>query len=153
MTLKLLEPKGLLSVISNLIVIALGAAVSEEVLFRATLFRLGERLTKNKTTIIWICAAIFSAIHMQFLGFVPRLLLGAYFGYLLIWSGNIWLPIIAHFCNNAIAVLLMSSDKLKDLEFVTGDLTSESIIPFSVISLIGLCLFMVCVKSVRKRLV
>jgi membrane protease YdiL (CAAX protease family) len=110
-------------------------------------------LTKNKTTIIWICAAIFSAIHMQFLGFVPRLLLGAYFGYLLIWSGNIWLPIIAHFCNNAIAVLLMSSDKLKDLEFVTGDLTSESIIPFSVISLIGLCLFMVCVKSVRKRLV
>jgi membrane protease YdiL (CAAX protease family) len=151
-TLKLLEPNGFISVISNIIVIALGAAVSEELLFRATFFRLGERLTKNKTLIIWISAVIFSAIHMQFFGFVPRLLLGAYFGYLLIWSDNIWLPITAHFCNNAIAVLLMSSESLRDSEFVTGDLTPESIIPFTAISLIGLCLFVVCVKSIKRRL-
>jgi hypothetical protein len=151
-TLKLLEPNGFISVISNIIVIALGAAVSEELLFRATFFRLGESLTKNKTLIIWISAVIFSAIHMQFFGFVPRLLLGAYFGYLLIWSDNIWLPITAHFCNNAIAVLLMSSESLRDSEFVTGDLTPESIIPFTAISLIGLCLFVVCVKSIKRRL-
>ena len=47
----------------------------------------------------------FSAIHLQFLGF-PRFLIGAMFGYLMVWSGSIWLPIVAHFVNNAAAVLL-----------------------------------------------
>lgn len=56
---------------------------------------------------IWISAILFSALHMQFYGFVPRVLLGALFGYLLVWSGSMWLPVIAHFCNNAIAVIIL----------------------------------------------
>jgi uncharacterized protein len=50
---------------------------------------------------------LFSALHMQFYGFIPRMLLGVLFGYLLVWSGNLWMPIIAHFCNNAFAVIAM----------------------------------------------
>jgi len=50
-------------------------------------------------------AIIFSTIHFQFYGFVPRMLLGAFFGYLLFWSENIWLPIVGHFINNVIAVV------------------------------------------------
>lgn len=54
---------------------------------------------------IWTTAAVFSAIHMQFYGFVPRMLLGALFGYMLSWSNGIWLPVVAHFVNNAIAIV------------------------------------------------
>jgi hypothetical protein len=42
---------------------------------------------------------------MQFYGFIPRMLLGVMFGYLLIWSGSMWIPVLAHFINNAIGVL------------------------------------------------
>jgi hypothetical protein len=45
-------------------------------------------------------------MHLQFFGFLPRLALGALFGYLLVWSGSLWLPIVAHFVNNAAAVLV-----------------------------------------------
>lgn len=54
---------------------------------------------------IWLAAVIFSAVHMQFFGFVPRLILGAYFGYLLLWSRSLWLPVAAHALNNALAVV------------------------------------------------
>ena len=53
---------------------------------------------------IIITAILFSAIHMQFQGFLPRFVLGIVLGYLFYWSGSLWLPIIAHFLNNAIAV-------------------------------------------------
>jgi hypothetical protein len=55
---------------------------------------------------VWAAAILFSAIHVQFLGFVPRVLMGAGLGYLFLWSGNLWYPIIAHFSNNALAVVL-----------------------------------------------
>ena len=64
-------------------------------------------MTKSTHWGIWISAILFSAMHMQFYGFVPRLLLGALFGYLLVWSGSIWLPFIGHFINNALAVIAM----------------------------------------------
>jgi hypothetical protein len=41
---------------------------------------------------------------MQFQGFLPRFILGLFLGYLFYWSGSIWLPIIAHFINNAVVV-------------------------------------------------
>ena len=56
-------------------------------------------------TAIWSCAILFSAIHMQFYGFIPRLVMGAVLGYMVAWSGSLWLPIIGHATNNAIAVL------------------------------------------------
>jgi membrane protease YdiL (CAAX protease family) len=42
---------------------------------------------------------------MQFYGFIPRMLLGAVFGYLVIYSGSIWAAVLAHFVNNSLAVL------------------------------------------------
>ena len=55
---------------------------------------------------VWLTAFVFSAVHLQFLGFFPRLILGAALGYMLVWSGSLWLPIIAHFTNNAFAVVV-----------------------------------------------
>lgn len=86
----------------NLIVIALLPAICEEICFRGTIQKY---LRTNYHVAIWVTAIIFSAIHMQFDGFIPRMLLGAVFGYLYYWSGSLWLPIIAHFTNNAVTVL------------------------------------------------
>jgi len=75
---------------------------------------------------IWITAIIFSTIHFQFYGFVPRMLMGAFFGYLLFWSKNLWFPVIAHFTNNAIAVIFyylkFNGFKLPDIDSIgTGN--------------------------------
>ena len=62
-------------------------------------------MTKNTHAGIWITGALFSAIHIQFYGFLPRMLMGVYLGYLLVWSGSLWAPVLAHFINNGTAVL------------------------------------------------
>jgi membrane protease YdiL (CAAX protease family) len=89
----------------NLFMIALLPAVGEELLFRGVLQRLLSDLFRNRHWGVWISALLFTAMHFQFLTMVPRLLLGALFGYLLLWSRTLWLPIIAHFINNAMAVI------------------------------------------------
>nr|WP_321353648.1 CPBP family intramembrane glutamic endopeptidase [uncultured Draconibacterium sp.] len=91
----------------NVFMIALLPAVGEELLFRGVIQKIFSKMTHSHHWGIWISAILFSALHMQFYGFVPRVLLGALFGYLLVWSGSMWLPIIAHFLNNAIAVIAM----------------------------------------------
>lgn len=89
------------------VVIAILPAVGEELVFRGIIQREFFRGTGNIHLSIWISAAIFSAIHLQFYGFVPRLLLGALFGYVYYWSGNLWMPILAHFVNNGFTVIAM----------------------------------------------
>ena len=90
--------------LTNLFVIGILPAVGEELLFRGVVQQLFKKLFRNAHAAIWISAAIFSALHLQFFGFLPRMILGAMFGYMLEWSGTLWLPIIAHFVNNATAV-------------------------------------------------
>lgn len=102
--LKVEKPSGLAF---NLFMVALLPAIGEELLFRGVVQKIFTRMTKNVHWGIWISATLFSAMHVQFFGFVPRLLLGALFGYLLIWSGSMWLPILGHFINNAFAVIVM----------------------------------------------
>lgn len=95
------------SLIINLLIVALLAGMSEEIFFRGTLQRLIETSPVNIHCAIWLTAFLFSAFHMQFYGFVPRMLLGAYFGYLLYWSKSLWLPVTVHSMNNAIVVVSM----------------------------------------------
>lgn len=89
----------------NLFMIAFLPAIGEELLFRGFIQKVFTKLTKNHHWGIWISAILFSALHIQFYGFVPRVFLGALFGYMLVWSGSMWLPIIGHFLNNGIAVI------------------------------------------------
>ena len=91
--------------IMNMIVIGVIPAVGEEFFFRGTVQPLIQKKTKNYHVAIWITAFLFSALHGQFLGFFPRMFLGAIFGYLFVWSGNIWVPVIGHLANNGLAVL------------------------------------------------
>ena len=90
----------------NLLVIAIFPAIGEELLFRGVFQKIFIKMTKNIHWGIIITAILFSAMHMQFYGFIPRMLMGIFLGYLLVWSKTIWLPIIAHFTNNGFAVVL-----------------------------------------------
>jgi membrane protease YdiL (CAAX protease family) len=105
------------SLLFNLLVMAIVPAIGEEFFFRGVLQKTLEQYVKNIHVAIWITAVIFSAIHFQFYGFVPRLLMGAYFGYLLIWSRSIWVPIVAHFVNNATIVFYYSFIKKRNFSF------------------------------------
>jgi membrane protease YdiL (CAAX protease family) len=88
-----------------LICIAVVPAIFEEYLFRGALQPLFAKWTGNIHAGIWISAFLFSFVHFQFFGLIPRMLLGALFGYLLIWSGSIYTAILGHFINNASAVV------------------------------------------------
>lgn len=90
----------------NLCMMVFLPALGEELLFRATAIRLFNRTFKNIHVSVWVSAILFSAFHLQFYGFLPRLFLGLLFGYLFVWSGSIWIPFIAHFVNNCIVVLI-----------------------------------------------
>ncbi len=90
----------------SLFIIAVIPAIGEELVFRGLLQKIFTQWTKNAHIAIWISAFLFSFIHFQFFGFLPRMLLGAFFGYLFLWSGNLLIPIFAHFVNNAIGVTM-----------------------------------------------
>jgi membrane protease YdiL (CAAX protease family) len=89
----------------NVLFIAVIPAFAEEFFFRGAVQRLFAK-KMNIHLAVWVTAFIFSAVHVEFYGFVPRMLLGAYLGYLLVWSGSIWMPILAHFVNNFLGVLI-----------------------------------------------
>ena len=86
--------------------IAILPAFGEEFLFRGVIQQLSVRIFDHRIMAVWFTAFIFSAIHFQFEGFIPRFILGLYLGYLFLWTNNLWVPIIAHFFNNGIMVLL-----------------------------------------------
>jgi hypothetical protein len=110
LTERFLQADSIFGLQINIGLMALLPALAEEVSFRGTLQQIihGERsaTNANKTHVaIWVTAFIFSAIHMQFYGFIPRMLMGAMFGYIFVWTGSLWLPILMHFTNNGIAVV------------------------------------------------
>ena len=113
LTAQLLQTENRGEIIMNLVAMALVPAVSEELFFRGALQRtLTQKM--NAHAAIWLTAIIFSAAHLQFYGFIPRMLLGAALGYLFWYSGSIWTSILAHFVNNAATILLFE----KDLPFI-----------------------------------
>jgi hypothetical protein len=88
----------------NIIVMAILPAVGEELLFRGVFQRLLTEWTRNVRWGIVLAALLFSFFHFEFYGFLPRFLLGVFFGYLFAWTSSIWIPILAHFTNNFIIV-------------------------------------------------
>lgn len=151
-TEKLINGGGTCPYLSNIIVVALTAAVAEEFLFRGALTRIIERCLTNCHVIIWVVAVLFSAFHFQFYGFVPRMILGAYFGYLLLWSKSIWLPVCAHFFNNALSITLMSNEQLRDCSILTGDIDSANITVYITIVFVSTVLFCVLNCTLRNNL-
>ncbi len=123
-----------------IIVIALLPAIGEELVFRGMFQNELFRGTGNAHLAIWGSAIIFSTIHFQFYGFVPRLLLGALFGYLYFWSGNLLIPMFAHFFNNAFGVTMiyLHQQKITDLNVEDNTAAPLHYVILNIVLTIGL---------------
>ena len=105
-TKQLLDFQSIGMLIACIFVVGFMAGLSEEMLFRGAMLRTMQDSRMGTHAAVWITAIIFSAIHMLFYGFAPRLLLGVWLGYLLVWTRSLWTPIIAHTLNNATVVVM-----------------------------------------------
>ena len=108
LTERFLKADNIGELLLNIGLMALLPALAEELSFRGTLQQIladSQESRAKSHMAIWITAFIFSAVHMQFYGFIPRMLMGAMFGYIFVWTCSLWVPIVMHFTNNALAVL------------------------------------------------
>lgn len=137
-------------IILNLFVIAVMAAIVEEFFFRGCLQQIMIKITKNAHAGIWITAIIFSAIHFDIYGFIPRILLGAGLGYLFVWTGNIWYPVLAHFLNNA-AVVLLQQVYYKTSELQENDFGWNNDLWYVIASVIGIVIIVFLFNKYRVK--
>lgn len=105
MTNKLLNAGTWGGFIMNILIIAVMAGIGEELLFRGVLQKILINWARNTHLGILFTAIIFSAIHFQFFGFFPRMILGMVLGYLYVYSKSLWVPIVAHALNNALTII------------------------------------------------
>ena len=129
-----------------ILVIGIIAGVGEELIFRGLVQRKLWLGTGNIHIAIWGAAFIFSFIHFQFYGFLPRMLLGALLGYLYFWTGNLWVSIFAHAFNNSFAVVMIY---LENHEIISPDLEKMENVPFQAV-IISLVLTLVLLFYFRK---
>lgn len=133
------------SLMVNILVMALLPALGEEMIFRGLMIPIFRKWTGNVHVAVWLSAFLFSAMHFQFYGFIPRFLLGALLGYLFVWSKSIWAPIIAHFVNNALALILLfmmaRGSISEDLDSFDPDFSDWLLVGISAIAVSGLIFY------------
>ena len=156
LTSTLLDAGSFGSVLTGVLIIGVLTGFSEELFFRGALQGILQRSSVGKNMAVWMSAFIFSSLHFQFFGFIPRLLMGAFFGYLLIWTRSIWVPVLAHALNNSVVVITAGiSDN-------PADISQESLFPvyesmpglLPLTSAVLTALFLVCFRGYffKKRL-
>lgn len=154
MTETMLTMNTPLDLVLMLIVVAVLPGICEEFAFRGVLQSQLAKGFKNVHLGIWVSAFIFSAIHFQFYGFIPRMLLGAFFGYLVIHTGSIWTAVVAHTLNNGYAVVsAYMAGQMPDMS--TEDLDNASLNPYFVLIsaiLFSLLFWVILQKSTWKNI-
>ena len=123
--------------------------IGEEMLFRGTIQRIFSEGKVNTHIAVWCSAFIFSALHFQLFGFIPRMLLGAFFGYLYVWSGSLWLPILAHALNNSLSTLTYYDAAIDTLPWIGNHPTPALAIVSAIATALMVTLYIMCI--VRKR--
>lgn len=127
----------------NVVILAFLPALGEEFFFRGMIQTFMIKAVKNIYVGIIITAIIFSAFHFQFMGFLPRMLLGIILGCIFAWSGNIWLSVFAHFLNNGAAVALdyLSQKNMIDQKQLENTASDNVLIIVLGLALLGMLLF------------
>ena len=135
--------------LANLLILAILPALGEELIFRGILQPGLTSILRNRHLAIVVTALLFSAMHMQFYGFLPRFLLGLLFGYFFLWTKNIWTAIWAHFLNNATAVIMafLADRKITSIDYEKFGQTSGTFVVIA--SAFSLLLVFLLYKSAR----
>jgi len=142
----LLQVDSVSELLFNILVIAMIPAIGEEFIFRGIIQK-QMQFKMNPHAAVWFAAVLFSAIHMQFEGFVARMILGALLGYLYYFSGSIWVAVFAHFVNNAAQVIV--SYFWAD-ELLGTDITEPEQVPFAM-AVVSLILVVIILNFLRKH--
>lgn len=133
------------TLLQNLLILAIVPAFSEEFFFRGLLQKLMNKALGGRYHIaVFVLAFVFSAMHMQFAGFLPRFFMGLVLGYVYVYSGSLWPGILIHFVNNAIGVVLgmlaINQPEIKTIDEFGGELsimsTAIAIAAFAIMVLI-----------------
>jgi membrane protease YdiL (CAAX protease family) len=150
LTKRITEFKSVPQLLIGLVVIALIPAVGEELVFRGLVQPKVFALTRNVHAAVWITGFIFSFIHMQFYGLIPRMLLGVLFGYLYAWSGNLLYPIIGHFVNNGFTLIMFFFYQRKAVPIDIED-TASVPVTYSLVALAITVLLLVSLRNYFTR--
>jgi len=153
-TVKFLDVHSFGGFAVNMLMIAIIPAIGEEMLFRGLFQRLFGEWFKNNHVAIFLAAFLFSAVHLQFYGFLPRMMLGVMFGYMYIWTGTLWAPIFAHFLNNGAAVLVsyLSNRGIIHADYEKFGSTDSVFLIFTSVVFTGLLLYGIFLRSRQKLL-
>lgn len=139
------------TLILNLFMMAALAAFAEELFFRAVLQKILIKMAKNVHVGIFLTGILFSMIHLEFMGFFPRMLMGMFLGYLYVWSGSLWVPVFVHFLNNGFAVVI---SYFEDRQMVSKNLdqigSDNSQIVYVLISAVIVAVTMFFLYKMRK---
>jgi len=135
----------------NLFMIGILPAIGEELIFRGVFQKIFAEWTKNIHVGILLAAFLFSAMHFQFYGFLPRFMLGILLGYLFYWSGSIWIPILGHFVNNSVAVIAFYFYEEKALE--SAENFGPEAIPFLGLSIALISILLVTFYKQKQKVI
>ncbi len=138
----------MVSFLFNMLMIAVLPAIGEEIMFRGLIQRLLKEWLGNVHIAIFISALLFSAMHMQFYGFLPRMVLGMVFGYLFYWTGSLWIPVFAHFIQNGTVVVVTY---LGQQGIIGGDYENFGTSGSSLVILLSLVTSSLVLFIIRKR--
>ena len=147
MTKSLISSKEIKDLIIPVIVMAIIPGILEEVFFRGIIQVQLQNIFKNYHVAIWCAAFLFSFFHFQFYGFIPRMVLGGVFGYIFVWTKNIWYSCFAHITNNIIAILGILYLK-ENIFFFNKSILTTSLLIFLSLIFTGLIIFIL--KSKQK---
>ncbi|MDR0333151.1 MAG: CPBP family intramembrane metalloprotease [Dysgonamonadaceae bacterium] len=147
-TERLLSVQTIGELLMNILIIGVVAAVAEEIIFRGALQQFLQEWTRNGHIAVWISAFIFSAVHLQFFGFFPRLVLGALLGYLFLYTQNLWIPIFVHFFNNTLVVIV--NYFWKNAEWLKNTEKIEITPTFFVLAMVSLATTILLFHKFRK---
>ncbi|MFO7873260.1 MAG: CPBP family intramembrane glutamic endopeptidase [Bacteroidales bacterium] len=149
MTERFLDVSSWQGLVFNIFLIAVVPAVGEEFIFRGALQRVLRQWFGNVHIAVIVAAILFSAMHLQFFGFLPRLVLGLILGYMFVFTGNIWVPVVAHFFNNAAAVLMHFMVHNNNIDYQVEDIGTGTMAP--VMSIISLLAVLLLFRMLYKR--
>ena len=144
-TLEFLKMDNFRELLRNIFLIALLPAIGEELFFRAGIQKELVKYFKQKDFAIILAAAIFSAFHLEFDGFLPRFFLGLILGYVYFWSSSLWVSIIVHFINNSMLIVSAYFIKTNLEELITSK-------PVEAIPIYMLLMSLVAVFVIRHKM-
>lgn len=136
----------------TILLVGILTGLCEETFFRGALQQIFICGTKKGHLAVWISALIFSAMHFQFYGFVPRLVLGAFFGYMYLWSGSLWVPVVGHAINNTAVVVLIWLKEQGTASSIDSVGVAESGVPYAAIaSVLATLALMIVFRAYNAR--